>query len=267
ADALGSGVGRFGSLFLGLLAASIEAHRGRLEAYSLEETAFQHRDRSMLHLLTEVAAGTKDAALAARIEQELRGVSDQWISYGAYGMLAGGPVISDLGLTLATQGRAAEARVCYSQALTQARAAGARLAATWVHWRQLQLAIQTDDLGLWNEEMAQLRHAADDLALPGLTQALATLARPHATLALNETASPHLESAPPPSMAPREGFTLTRVGESWQARCGDREFLLVDTKGVRLLARLVEEPGREHHVLSLSTDTGEMAPGSRSDAG
>lgn len=58
---------------------------------------------------------------------------------------------------------------------------------------------------------------------------------------------------------PREGmdlaagtFTMELVGESWLVRSGTESFHLKDTKGVRILAQLVREPGREFHVLELA---------------
>lgn len=44
---------------------------------------------------------------------------------------------------------------------------------------------------------------------------------------------------------------LVRSGDRWQVGCRDREAWVPDLKGVRLLARLIAEPGREFHVLDL----------------
>jgi hypothetical protein len=53
-------------------------------------------------------------------------------------------------------------------------------------------------------------------------------------------------------------FTMSQVGDSWLFRYGNVEFHLKDMRGVRLLAALVAEPGREFHVLDLSA--GSKAP-------
>lgn len=58
--------------------------------------------------------------------------------------------------------------------------------------------------------------------------------------------------------ASTETFHLRRQGQVWSLRLGEREWLLRDAKGVRCLARLLAEPGREFHVLDLVQ---EEAPG------
>ena len=47
-------------------------------------------------------------------------------------------------------------------------------------------------------------------------------------------------------------FRLEREGELWVCTCGGESFSLKNTKGVRMLAHLVSEPGQEIHVLDLS---------------
>jgi hypothetical protein len=47
-------------------------------------------------------------------------------------------------------------------------------------------------------------------------------------------------------------FRMELVGDVWSFGCVDRSFQLKDNKGLRLLQRLISEPGREFHVLDLS---------------
>jgi hypothetical protein len=63
----------------------------------------------------------------------------------------------------------------------------------------------------------------------------------------------------PASSRPTDGgvptvayFRLVREGELWLCECEGAAFRLKDTKGVRMLARLVADPGREFHALDLS---------------
>jgi hypothetical protein len=58
------------------------------------------------------------------------------------------------------------------------------------------------------------------------------------------------EHSPPP--ANTNNFTISQLGDSWLVRYGNVEFHLKDMRGVRLLAALVAEPGREFHVLDLT---------------
>jgi hypothetical protein len=48
---------------------------------------------------------------------------------------------------------------------------------------------------------------------------------------------------------------MKRTGESWRIECDGVAFHLKDVKGVRLLAVLVANPGREYHVLDLDGRT------------
>ncbi|HEU5074209.1 MAG TPA: hypothetical protein VFU02_08550, partial [Polyangiaceae bacterium] len=59
--------------------------------------------------------------------------------------------------------------------------------------------------------------------------------------------------APEPALATKVlSFRMDLVGDVWSFGCGDRSFQLKDNKGLRLLQRLISEPGREFHVLDLS---------------
>jgi hypothetical protein len=51
---------------------------------------------------------------------------------------------------------------------------------------------------------------------------------------------------------------MDQLGDMWLIRYADAEFHLKDLRGVRLLATLVAEPGREFHVLDL--ERGNVAP-------
>jgi len=51
-------------------------------------------------------------------------------------------------------------------------------------------------------------------------------------------------------------FRMELSGDVWSFTCADCRFQLKDNKGLRLLQRLVSEPGREFHVLDLSGGAG-----------
>jgi hypothetical protein len=93
-----------------------------------------------------------------------------------------------------------------------------------------------------------------------------------ATLARMEAHAPEAPPAPdPPQPAqqairtgavPRVGFLrMEREGELWTITTDARSLRVKDAKGLRILAELVGEPGRERHVLELSE------PGGASDTG
>jgi hypothetical protein len=75
--------------------------------------------------------------------------------------------------------------------------------------------------------------------------------------------APKGESAPPPSLGP--GFELVKEGDLWTVRHADTTFHLKDSRGLAILAKLVEHPGREFHATDLVAPSGEQ--GHVEDAG
>jgi predicted ATPase len=76
-------------------------------------------------------------------------------------------------------------------------------------------------------------------------------------------ASAERGTAPPVAPRREETFTLTCEGELWSARLGDAIVRLKDSRGVQMLAQLVERPGEEMHAIALSggkSDAGRTAP-------
>jgi len=60
-------------------------------------------------------------------------------------------------------------------------------------------------------------------------------------------------------------LTVVREGELWRLEREDTVVRVKDSRGMQLLARLVEQRGSEVHVLALASDEGTSAP--ESDAG
>lgn len=61
-------------------------------------------------------------------------------------------------------------------------------------------------------------------------------------------------SAPPPSSHARTAVSLERHGELWRFERAGRVLTLKHSRGLELLARLVERRGEEIHVLALASD-------------
>jgi hypothetical protein len=53
---------------------------------------------------------------------------------------------------------------------------------------------------------------------------------------------------------------LQRGGEIWRIERGAEQANVKDSRGMRLLARLIEQPGVEVHVLALASDDGTSVP-------
>jgi hypothetical protein len=65
-----------------------------------------------------------------------------------------------------------------------------------------------------------------------------------------------LHASPAPAAAPAAALKLIREGEVWRLEAGGRSVRVRHSRGVELLARLVERPGEELHVLALASDSG-----------
>lgn len=66
--------------------------------------------------------------------------------------------------------------------------------------------------------------------------------------------------APSPALAQVPELRMERAGEFWRVVRGDRELLVESRRGLAILARLVEERGRELHVLDLARGPGRGGP-------
>jgi hypothetical protein len=73
---------------------------------------------------------------------------------------------------------------------------------------------------------------------------------------------------PPPRPAPApESFAMRREGDVWAIEHGGATVRLRDSRGLQVLARLVESPGHELHVLQLAAAAADDGELDRGDAG
>ncbi|HEU4581442.1 MAG TPA: AAA family ATPase [Polyangiaceae bacterium] len=160
--------------------------------------------------------GLLDSALgeAAAAEQKLRAALAQMEQHGLAAWVA--QLRYDLAGVLARAGRHAEARALFAETAQRAERLGMR----GLHAR------------------AQLR-SLDPGAAAGAPSARASSA--HAALL----------SSPP---APRAPLRMSREGDVWLVQHGARSARVKHSRGIALLARLVERPGEDIHVLALSSD-------------
>jgi hypothetical protein len=126
---------------------------------------------------------------------------------------------------------------------------------------------------------AEAVHATEDAA-DLLNRALTMLANTHVTSGNIDvtmlkqrvsTALAKLESRTEPSVAPPSvagaHATLEREGELWIARFGTALVRLKDSRGLQMLATLLERPGEEVHALTLSAPGAEDGRPRDSDSG
>jgi tetratricopeptide (TPR) repeat protein len=192
-------------------------------------------------------------ALAAEVAAVAGTREDRLIVRGLVAPLVGRQVVSGhvpvtyegpwsrvLALLDLSLGDHAAAIAGFNEALAGARRHGH---APWVAQLSYDLGRALAAAGRTAEAAAafeEARAGAEALGMPGL----AALAR-----------APLHASAPAPAPA-AVSLSLAREGEVWRVEAGARSVRVRHSRGMELLARLVERPGEELHVLALASDAG-----------
>ncbi|HKP58935.1 MAG TPA: hypothetical protein VJV78_19575, partial [Polyangiales bacterium] len=252
--------GELGETILSVLRALCDARAGRLEqaAEVLQRidlrAPYVHHDMTLLHALGEIVALCQLREPAALLLGSLREQRDRIVSWGVFGLAALVPMSSVYAALAALLGRHDEALPAFQDAAVRCRQLNARpaLARVLHDWsRALVARNQPGDAERGRELLAEANSLAREMAMPGLLAWIDAKPAP---------------SAPPPVAAglTPETFSLQREADVWLIRHGERSFRLKHSRGLELLARLVEEPGRELHALQLASGGD---PGNLGDAG
>jgi tetratricopeptide (TPR) repeat protein len=212
----------------------------------------------LLDAQAEIAAAAGDVDTARRAADALRSIADTYDSRGldaaaalasARAALAGGDLegaITGAGSAVAAWAdigapfETAVARVVLGDAHQRC----GRVDRARMEWQAARAAFDAFGAAGWRERVEHL--LADEPAAPTPTPA-PTAVRPAGVDA---------------SMA-----TFSCDGDTWAICFGGRTVLVRDLKGLRYLARLLAEPGREFHVLDLvAVENGTLRVGRRADA-
>jgi len=170
-----------------------------------------------------------------------------------FSMACEGPIANSLGLVARRLGRPLEALRHFEHATERADALGLRPSAaiSRCHWAETLLEHGSrDDVARVRPLLEAARETAAELSMSSLSERIDALfaklpAEAGAEIAIHTA---HSKKTP---------FELVSEGEVWAVRFGSTLFRLKDSKGVQTLARLVENAGRELHVLELvGTDEG-----------
>jgi tetratricopeptide (TPR) repeat protein len=220
-----------------------EVPQGRIDAMTEFVGSSGFSDRSVLCLTAEMVAASENAAASEKIFDRLLPFAEHWMTWGLYGMACEGPVSRYLALLASVGDRDGESERFFEQALDSARRRGAPPFVARIGYEYARHLGRTGGKpDLRTRLLDEARQIADDLGQRGLLGLIAA------------ADTPEIESAKRPSATVPEvpSFSLLREGEVWVCSCGDDSFKLKDTKGVRLLARLVAQPGASIHALDLS---------------
>jgi tetratricopeptide (TPR) repeat protein len=190
--------------------------------------------------------------------EALRPYRDRCGHWGMLGLRWMGPVARSLAKLAAAQGRIAAADEHFARALElatrmEARPWIARIILEWIEAGQRAGQVSAAAGSRLDEALATAR----ELGLRQLEQRLTECA---------SASRGRDEPMPTPAPTPAAGlpvvsrFHLERDGEVWVCECGSSTFRLRDSRGMRMLARLVAAPGREIHALDLmGASLGEQA--------
>lgn len=211
----------------------------------------------MLATIAEVALLADDTARFAELIAKLAPARGRNTAWGPFGFVCGPPYDAVLGSLLARQGERDAALASFDAALDLTRRSGATASEAWVH------LARAEALGRWSQP------ASEDFARA------ARLAREHgmeAILARAEASAgaPVAPSQPEPRAEPKAplDFSLSATGKEVVVVCNGRTTRLKSVRGLPMLARLVEHPGREFHVLDLAAEPDDAsAVGDGGDAG
>jgi tetratricopeptide (TPR) repeat protein len=213
-------------------------------------------DASMPDYLTEIALVLGDRALLERVYETSAARAHELISSGVFGLTWDQPVERRLGRAAWGLGRLADADRHYEAAHRTLRglAAGPLLVRCAYEHGELLAA-----MGLALRAAQRLDEARSGAAALGLTLPERTMPE---GLQAAHIAKVSTEERSTSTGVPEVGYLqLKREGEYWNVQCDGRSFRLKDGKGVAWLARLVEEAGRELHVLDLVSEGGAVDRG------
>lgn len=246
-----------------------EAALGRIAHLSVHEPAISHEPVA-LNFIAQIYIVARDRAGAEAVLPYVAERRGHFISWGIFGLCTLGPFTGVLARIQALLGRWSEAERDFRAAIAEAARAGAfpALAESYCEYARallehggpeatrsarrelshcLELARERD-LALFAARASQLLAALDEAPAPAV---------PQAPLAVEAVSAPAARGV-------ALEFRLTREGDVWLVARGAQSFRLKDSRGLQMLAQLIESPGRELHVLALG---GGGDPATGGDAG
>jgi tetratricopeptide (TPR) repeat protein len=200
-------------------------------------------------LFAQAASVVGDDATCRRIRARFAGRETRHLVSGHVPFTYEGPVARICGLLDARLLDMHSAERLLRSALEDVRGAGL---APWVAQIEYDLGRLLADAGRLREAEPLLEsseRAAIEIGMPGL--AMRASARRQRSSFTSKAAPTTLAST---SVNQTSVLTMQREADGWRVRRGGLEFRLKDSRGMQLLARLVERAGEEIHVLALGSD-------------
>lgn len=212
-------------------------------------------DRTVLDALAELVLARHDQELAAAVADRLMPLANEMISGGVLASTWEGPAARALALVERVLGKVQAASEHFELAMHKAEALQGAPMLARAACDYAMLLLEQGESSRAGPLLDQAEQVAGEL---GMAQLLVTIRQARAPLAQRSRA--------PSALPPRVRVAMQPEGEYWRIDCDDQSIRLRDSKGLRLLARLVAQPEREFHALELDAghDTQGMEAG---DAG
>ena len=224
-----------------VLAGRLELARGCYEPETVNRL-LRLADDSIQLSVARLAVAAGDLDLAERLHRRMSVNRDHMVNGGVFLMVLEGPVTWGLAWLSRQLGHRDEASEHFAHALEVARRSGGRPVAAQIALDYANHLADANDAASKKQaaELAELAHdTAIEVAMKGVHADASALIE-----TLGAGSPPTADDLPHPVMTPN--------GESWLVSYGNVEFHVKDVRGVRMLATLVAEPGREFHVIDLS---------------
>lgn len=202
-----------------------DRERARALFTGAAERVFVYPDRGMLFSAAMVVGMLGDTPRAELLERSLAPIRQPYASQGLLGMSLEGPFSWARGWLARARGQPDRAHEQFTLALQEVRRVGARALAARILRDRAELGHNPEDWPLVRTEFAAL-------GLEPMRDATAL--------------------APPPAPPRKQPTTLLRDGDNWVLRFSGVELRLKDSRGLQMLALLVERPGVPVHSLQLS---------------
>ncbi|HEY6724895.1 MAG TPA: hypothetical protein VI197_12745, partial [Polyangiaceae bacterium] len=218
--------------------------------------------------IADAALLADDSARFPALLAELGPARGRHTTWGPFGFVCGPPFDAVLGSLAARLGRRDEARAAFAAALELSRRSGARASEAWV------LLAQGEALRCWSmpatADFSAAARLARELGIAAILERVEGGTGSAREAPLPSGPCPDAVSASRTAAdAPAQlQFSLRPQGKHVVVFCNGRTTRLRLVRGLPMLARLVDHPGREFHVLDLAAEPDdESAVADRGDAG
>jgi hypothetical protein len=194
-----------------------------------------------IYFIAEAAAFAGPPDLVRKLYDDVRPLAGQCVMIGMSYFGWEGPWARVLALLAASLQRWDEAAAHFEQALAECRRIGARPWLARTEYESGRAWLARGDSARARALMASARQAAEELGMTGLVRL--------ADARLSQVGAVAVPGAPAVADA---GPAFAREGEYWAVSFAGTTFRLKDSLGIQYLVRLLQEPGREIHVLDLA---------------